>query len=223
MTTVLPLNTDDLVCMGMRFTGQSFRLASARDVDIESMILDITDAFPEDTRLASVFLSWIKVHGNYVTVEKLAKFASKREHERGIASPWLSMTAAWAVECGYHKWRKLVKKVLGPVYLYPESMSEGAIRLKGSIPWLEPLGFRIPMNSIRIREEDVLPPERLARYNLQYKNRYLYGPSWRADIITAIQRGITSPAEISRAVGCSYEPAYRISRDYLMVANLEES
>lgn len=221
MTTVLPLNTDDLVCMGMRFAGRSFRLASARAVDIESMILDITEVFPEDTRLVSVFMSWIKVHGNYVIVEKLGKFALRRERERGIASLWLSMTAAWAVECGFHKWRKLVKKVPGPVYLYPKVMSDGAIKLKGSIPWLEPLGFRIPMNSIRIREEDVLPPERLAVYNLQYKNRYLYGPSWRADIITAIQRGITSPAEISRVVGCSYEPAYRISRDYLMVTNLE--
>lgn len=223
MPIVLPINTADLVCMGMRFSGESLESACKRDVDIETMILDITEVFPDDTRLVSVFLSWIKVHGNYVIVEKLAKFAAKRANETGTATPWLSMTAAWAVECGFHKWKKLVANVAGPVYLYPKTITEGAIRLKGIIPWLEPLGFRIPVNSIRIREEDVMPPEKLIQYNLQYRNRYLYGPSWRADIITAIQRGITSPAEISRVVGCSYEPAYRISRDYLMVANLEET
>lgn len=224
MSTTLPhINTADLVCIGMRFAGVSPQEACVRNVDIETMILDIAEDFSEDTRLASVLLSWIKVHGNYVIVEKLAKFAAQRVKDPAIELPWLSVTAAWAVECGYHKWRKLVKSVVGPVYLYPKAMSEGAIKLKGIIPWLEPLGFRIPLNSIRIREEDVMPPERLIQHNLQYKNRYLYGPSWRADIITAVQRGVTSPAEISRVVGCSYEPAYRISREYLMVASLEDT
>jgi hypothetical protein len=214
MSTVLPINTADLVCIGMRFAGESPQAACGRDVDIERTILDITEAFPEDTRLVSVFLSWIKVHGNYVIVEKLAKFASKRAETAWENNPWLSMAAAWAVECGYHKWKKLAKKMPAPVYLYPKAMSEGAITLKGAVPWLESLGFRIPQGSLRIREDDVAPPEKLVRHNLQYKNRYLFGASWRADIITAIQRGITSPAEISRVVGCSYEPAYRVSREY---------
>lgn len=216
MSTVLPLNTDDLVCIGMRFDTESLQAASERNTDIETVLLDIVEVFPEDSRLVSVFLSWIKVHGNYVIVEKLAKLATQRMKDARSDLPWLSMTAAWAVECGYHKWRKLIKKVPTPTYLYPKMMSEGAIKMKGIIPWLEPLGFRIPQNSIRIREEDVMHPEKLIRYNLQYKNRYLYGPSWRADIITAIQRGVTSPAEISRVVGCSYEPAYRVCHEYII-------
>ncbi len=220
MPTILPLDTDDLVCMGMRFDGGSLREACERNVDIETMILNIVRVFPEDTRLASVFLSWIKVHGNYVIIEKLAKFAARRMKDSGNDLPWLSMTAAWAVECGYHKWRRLATSVTKPTYLYPRMMSEGAITLKGIVPWLESLGFRIPEHSIRIREEDVTPPENLVRYNLQYRNRYLFGPSWRADIITAMQRGITAPAQISRVVGCSYEPAYRVSREYRMVRAL---
>lgn len=223
MSTILPLNTDDLVCMGMRFDSESLQTACSRNVDIETMILDIVEVFPEDTRLVSVFLSWIKVHGNYVIVEKLAKFATQRTKEQGGDLPWLSMTAAWAVECGYHKWKKLVRPVTKPTYLYPKMMSEGAIKIKGITPWLETLGFRIPQNSIRIREEDVMPPKKLVRYNLQYRNRYLYGPSWRADIITAIQRGIISPAEISRVVGCSYEPAYRIKREYCIVEDMQDT
>lgn len=222
-TTLSPINTADLICMGMRFDGESPQTACKRNVDIETMILDIVEIFPEDTRLASVFLSWVKVHGNYVIVEKLAKFAAQKIKDAGDELPWLSMTAAWAAECGYHKWKKLIRPVKRPTYLYPKMMSEGAIKLKGITSWLEPLGFRIPMNSIRIREEDVMPPEKLVRYNLQYKNRYLYGPSWRADIITAIQRGITSPAEISRVVGCSYEPAYRISHEFLLATGQDDA
>ena len=217
MPTVHPVNAADLVCIGMRFAGESLQSACERNADIENTLLDALEVFPDDTRLVSVFLSWIKVHGNYVIVEKLAKFAARRAESTLRDNPWLSLTAAWAVECGFHKWKKLIKTMSEPVYLYPQTVSEGAIKLKGVIPWLEPLGFRIPQNSIRIREDDVVPPEKLVQHNLQYKNRYLFGASWRADIITAIQRGITSPMEIVRAVGCSYEPAYRVSREYGMI------
>ena len=54
--------------------------------------------------------------------------------------------------------------------------------------------------------------------NRQYRNRYLYGPSWRADIVTAIESGATSPAEIVRRLGCSYEPAHRVFREYALAA-----
>lgn len=214
MTPSLQISTNDLISIGMRFSGETSR-PSAATADIESTILEIAEVFPEDPRLASVCMAWIKVHGNYVIVEKLAKLAAIGERE-GRVLTWLSLIAAWADECGYHKWRKLIKKVSGPRYFYPESITEGAIKLKGEVPWLKRIGFRLPMQSLRVRERDVLEPVELIAINRQYRNRYLFGASWRADIVTAIQNGVTTPMEISRLVGCSYEPAYRISRDYLL-------
>jgi hypothetical protein len=222
MTTSQLVNDHALIAIG-------FRLASMDEnggnpdpwnVDIESTILELIGSFTDDYRLASVLMSWIKVHGNYVIVEKLIKLRSQASKESGESFPWMTLIAAWAVECGYYKWRKLIKAEHGPLYLYDPEMTESVILRKGSIPWLDALGFRVPQSSLRIRETDVLTPKELVEHNGQYRNRYLYGPSWRADIVTAIQRGITSPAEISRVVGCSYEPAYRISREYLMVASL---
>lgn len=162
------------------------------------------------------------MHGNYVIVEKLLKLLTKAAKETGESFPWITLVAAWAVECGYHKWRKLIKKEKSPVYLYDPEVSESAILRKGIITWAEPYGFRIPQNSLRIREADVLTPQELIQLNPQYKNRYLFGSSWRADIVTAIQQGITSPTELSRVVGCSYEPAYRISHEYRMAAGVKE-
>jgi hypothetical protein len=72
----------------------------------------------------------------------------------------------------------------------------------------------VPTVAIRIRERDVLTPQELAQINRQYRNRYLYGPSWRADIITAIESGAASPSEVMRMAGCSYEPAHRVFREY---------
>ena len=62
----------------------------------------------------------------------------------------------------------------------------------------------------------MLTTERLIQKNLQYRNRLLFGASWRADIITAIQMGMKTPYEISKKIGCSYEPAYRIFKEYAL-------
>lgn len=216
MTTSQLVSDHALITIGFRLVSTEVAHIKPERVDIESTLLDVIGTFTEDYRVASVLMSWIKVHGNHVIVEKLIKLHGKASNETGHSFSWMTLVAAWAVECGYYKWRKLIKKENGPIYLYDPEVSESAILRKGLMPWLEPLGFRIPQNSLRIREADVLTPKELIQFNPQYRNRYIFGASWRADIITAIQNGVTTPMEISRVVGCSYEPAYRISRDYML-------
>jgi len=101
--------------------------------------------------------------------------------------------------------------------LYPKEISESAISLKGPIDYLLKFNFRVPKGSIRIRPSDVLTPPELIRSHRQYRNRFIYGPSWRADIMTAIEKGARTPTEIMKATGCSYEPAYRVFHEYQLV------
>ncbi len=86
-----------------------------------------------------------------------------------------------------------------------------------AIPYLEKIGIMIPEGSLRIRDKDVLPAEILLKKNMQFKNRLLFGANWRADIITAIEWGMENPNRISKLLGCSYEPANRIFREYMLV------
>jgi hypothetical protein len=62
--------------------------------------------------------------------------------------------------------------------------------------------------------------EDLIKSNLQYKNRFIYGANWRADIITAIQFGYDNPSKIKDLIGCSYEPANRIFKQYKMATKV---
>ncbi len=215
MTTSQIVSDNDLLAIGFRLTSSGVNRIESEGVDIEATLLEMIGSFTDDHRIAAVLMAWIRVHGNYVIVEKLGKLYEKATATRP-PFPWMTMVAAWAVECGYYKWRKLVAREKGPIYLYDPEVSESAILRKGALSWLEPLGFRIPRDSLRIREADVLTPKELIHLNEQYRNRYIFGASWRSDIVTAIQRGITTPMDISRAVGCSYEPAHRISREYLL-------
>lgn len=213
------------VTLDHRLQAIGFRLAlsvsAARasrhpDADIERTLIDALAELPSDRRLASLLFTWVKVHGAHVIVEKLRKLAGSARMLPGSPTIWLSALAAFAIENGDRKWSALLVKPPMPLFLYPVEFTRSAIALKGAIPWLESAGFLLPAGSLRIREDDVLSPAELIRRNRQYRNRYLYGASWRADIITAIEEGHSRPAAIVRRVGCSYEPAHRIFNEYML-------
>ena len=205
-------NFDERLCrVGFRLAGWGPpEPHKAGAPDLEATLLEILECIHEDGRLLSLLVSWIKVHGAYVNVEKLRKLSRKASEQANI---WLSAMAGFAIAHQMPKWKTLARRQPEPRYFYPPEVADGAIAMKGAIPWLEKLNFRIPNGSIRIRETDVLSPEELAKVHRQYRNRYLYGPSWRADIITAVEEGARTPTEVVKKVGCSYEPAHRVLRE----------
>ncbi len=213
-----PTLDDRLQAIGFRLAQTASRSlpAGSFEADIERTLLDALVELPSDRRLASLLFTWVKVHGAHVIVEKLRKLAGPTRLDPDSPGIWLSALAAFALENGDRKWSKLLVKPPRPILLYPAELTQSAIALKGAIPWLEAAGFLLPAGSLRIREDDVLPPAELIRRNRQFRNRYLYGASWRADIITAIQEGYTRPAAIARHIGCSYEPAHRIFKEYIL-------
>ncbi len=213
----MPLTLDDkLIAIGIRIAvagGSRVAVRGGPETDIERTLLEGARRIPEDGRLASLLFTWVKVHGAYVVVEKLGRLARTDE------PAWLRALAAWAVECGHRKWGKLARRSRDTIHLFPKEVTESAIALKGAVPWLARINVRVPEGALRIRESDVLSPAELIQRNRQYRNRYLYGPSWRADIITAIEEGLKTPAEIARQLGCSYEPAHRVVREISLARN----
>lgn len=188
--------------------------------DIERALLLVTQFMDSASsvdlgRMSSLLLSWVRVHGDKVIVEKLAKLASVFE-----PSPWLSVVAYFGVHSGHVRWRLLAKPVKQKVFPFGAETEE-LVKIAGVEHWL-PKGsaLKIPKGSFRIREEDVLSPRELASRNLQYRARLIHGASWRADVLWAIEAGSKTVNEIMEKVGCSYEPAYRILKDYRTVEGL---
>ena len=203
---------DQLMQMGFRLSRQGASLArQPQTADLERTLLAALLEAQTDARLFSLLCSWVKVHGDYVIVEKLGKLV--RDADPGTRLR-LSALACLALEFGMHKWKKLIAAPDADTPLYQGQAYASALRLKGPMEEPARLHILIPQGSIRIREADVLSAGELLRQNRQYRNRYLYGASWRADIITAIEEGERTPAAIARRTGCSYEPAYRIQHEY---------
>lgn len=207
---------DRLRAIGFRIASNG-ELSSPEGADIERTLLEAVREVPRDGRLASLLLSWAKVHGKIVIVEKLKKFSSQLEKAGPGSTTWLAALAAFAVEGGDARWKLLIRRARQAVYLFPKEVTDSAVRMNGSVEWLSKINFIVPEGSLRIRIQDVLAPKELIHRNRQYRNRYLYGPSWRADIASAMERGLLTPSAIAREVGCSYEPAYRVFHQLALV------
>lgn len=214
-----------LCAIGFRFSekspnrkNQSIDRGPKNWIDIEGTLIDACYEVSRDARLLSFLMGWIQVHGDYVVTEKLMKQARNQAKERGQCR-WLTAVAAFAAEHGQHKWKRLIARQKTPLFLHAPELVESAIRLKGREDFLARQNIFVAKGSLRIRESDVLSPEQLANINLQYRNRYLYGASWRADIITAIESGFENPFQISKTIGCSYEPAHRVFNEYRIAKN----
>ncbi|PIS11147.1 MAG: hypothetical protein COT73_05575 [Bdellovibrio sp. CG10_big_fil_rev_8_21_14_0_10_47_8] len=210
----LSLN-DKLKCIGFRLSGGSAIKKNSEWVDIERTLYEASLAVAEDSRLLSLLCSWVSVHGDRVIIEKLMRL------QREKPSVWLVAIAVFGFEQGFHKWKRLIKRQKNRVYLIDESLALSAIELKGIEPGMGKYNLMVPRGAIRARERDVLTERELIGINKQYRNRVMFGAAIRADIMTAIEAGIKTPYAIAKIVGCSYEPAHRVFREYQLLNDLK--
>lgn len=186
-------------------------------IDIEKTIYEASIEIQKDSRILSLLCSWILVHGNRVIIEKLMRFQKKEN------SPWLVAVAIFAVNNGFCRWERLIKKQKQEIFIIDRELALSSIGLKGEEDGMRKQNFLIPKGAIRARERDALSVRELARINLQYRNRLIFGAAIRSDIITAIEFGFETPYAIAKAVGCSYEPAHRIFNEYQLHKSLKIS
>ncbi|HOX04819.1 MAG TPA: hypothetical protein PK280_00340 [Planctomycetota bacterium] len=207
--------------LNSRLAAIGFRLAGvavprrARAEDIERALLDAAAVARSDGRLLSLLFSWVHVHAERVNVDRLRGLLRAAEGS-GDARLVVSALAAYALSRGRHRWKKLISAPAKPTQLSSSAAAPSAVEFKGAEPWLAAHRILTAKGSLRIRPADVLSVEELAKSNRQYRNRLLYGACWRADIVTAIEEGAETAAEIRSRVGCSYEPAHRVRREYLI-------
>lgn len=190
------------------------------DYDIEETLILASYESNNDFRLLSLLVSWVSVHGEYVIVEKLFKKLKEYEKFRG-PSLIMNILSVQAVLSGFLKWKKWItsseKKTQYPI---KKELIESSIEYQGLNEEFAKYGVLIPKKLLRIREIDVYSIEELAKFNIQYRNRLIYGSSWRADIIAAIELGFINPSIIAKTIGCSYEPSHRIFKEYLLAKSV---
>lgn len=172
----------------------------------------------KDLKLLSLVLSWTHIYADYVIPEKLKK-TFDRSQIIGEKNLYYNIFCIYCFEVlKVHKFKKLIdRKITG--HLTDMRKDSFAIKMKGEEEFSKGYNIHIPIGSLRIRQNDILPIIILAKKNDQLNNRLLIGANWRSDIVTEIEREAGNAYQIAKKLGCSYEPVNRIMKQYNLIAS----
>ena len=212
------LNIDTALSkIGFRISSPRIDLKSKIYIDIEETLIKALYEARSDGRLLSLIFSWQDVNGQYLITEKFFKLRDRYQKILG-ANHLINAFCAYSVFIGLHKYKKGSIRLKKETFLLRESPV--AVKSSGAVIWLKEINILCPNSHFTLKPESIMSPKELIKNNLQFRNRLIYGANWRSDIITAIQMGVENPSKIKELLGCSYEPANRIYKEYSMaVAN----
>ncbi len=214
MTRTLTLD-EKLAGIGLMVNSKPISKSEVAMIDIESTLAEAFMALLDEInfRLLLPVFTWIEVHGSSVIIEKLIKILEKSTADLQDTS-LAALFARFALLAGHKRWSTVTKKftleAATPRLLGPSDMAASLVSLRGEENWAKDSGYRVAKGLIVTNSKWVLSRKALAKLNPQYRNRLIYGPQWRADIITAYEQGAKTPTEASRISGASYEPCHRV-------------
>lgn len=204
----------DLEAIGFRVTYSSVPKLS-EEPDIERTIVKSLYHIDEEGRLLGLIITWLKIHGTHLMADKLFKEYDTAKEYLG-ETPWFSGICSFMYSQKDHRFKKGVVKLKKVHHLGNRDQSS-LIKLKGAIDFLEVVGILAAESSLRIRESDIFSVDELVKANRQYRNRYIFGANWRAEIITSIQNGAQNPNQVSKLLGIARSRVGIVFKEYSLI------
>ena len=198
--------------IGMRFTAEP-----AKDPNIEDTLIaaSIEGMEQGDLRVLSVLVTWIQIHCQWINADRLTRAVSTEQSER-VKAFWAA-TAQWQKKD--RRFARMSKLYTGPRINILTVGTDFQINRKGEDPRFENTPLRVPADTLRNRESDVITPTELAGTHSTYRRRILMGPTYRADMWAELEKHPTlSAAELARRTYGSFATAWQVKKDYEILA-----
>ncbi len=190
--------------------GIAFNVETKKQIDPESAIIYLvqSDEFPDDKKMLSLALLWLRHYAKLVHVERLKTLAKKLQpHHLAI----LGGLASKCVAGGDHRWKTITrfakKNTSGQKFKIGDSQSY--IKMRGLDLDFADFGIRIaPI--LAEDEKKLLSRREILKRNHWLKYRILFGTNMRADIAAVISLKLASTGyRAAKLLGCSFNTAYR--------------
>lgn len=194
--------------------GLNFAVDPNPDADIELTLsraarLGMED---EDLRVLGVLTMWWREHHPYVHADRLIRFVLPHRTAR-LDACWSALAQMTAQDRRFAKLEALANPH-DPIAL----LSVGnafQISRRGVDPRFAQSALSVPAGTLREREGDIMSREALMAQHPGYRDRVLFGPTWRAALWTVLtQDPSLTTAQAARAVGCAFSTAWPIVRDF---------
>lgn len=215
-TSPEPTPTPDQLTARMVAIGMNFAAKADADADIESTIVHASALGMDkgDLRVLAVLTTWLGVHHTHVNADRLVRLASDHPSDR-VRAYWAAI-ATWLKKD--RRLARLTRAYEGAPIDLLSTGTEFQIKRRGDDERFTGSKLRVPKGTLRDRHEDVLAPEVLVRRHAGYRNRVLMGPSFRADVWTALERAPDlSIADVARKADCSFATAWQAAQDYRLL------
>jgi len=199
--------------------GVAFNSSSNIISDPETAIIAFLDSkeFPNDRKMISLILAWLKEYSKFVHIERLKNLI---ENLGSFELAVLSGISEKCIQFGDFRWRSIIKYVIkkntgNPVFDIGES--EYLISTKGLD--LEFKKYGIIISKIQPeRPEKIVTLSAIINSNKWIESRVLFGVNMRADIASVIRLNLASSAyKAAKILNCSYNSASRNWNDLMLV------
>ena len=165
--------------------------------------------------MLGLLVTWLNVHGSHLIADKLFKEYEDAKLYLGETS-WFNGICSYMYSQKDHRFKKGATKLAKP-HSFGNRDQSSLIKLKGAVDFLADIGISVAQSTLRIRESDILSVDELEKSNIQYRNRYIYGANWRAEIITSIQAGAQNPNQVSKMLGIARSRVGIVFKEYLQI------
>lgn len=204
------MKRDDILRDQWASLGIAFAANAPAEIDPETAIISLVTSkeFPEDKKMMSIALLWLREYSSFVHIEKL------KLQLNNVDADALAILGAISLKCigfGDHRWKTVETLVKSKLGNRKSTLSDHEIFLKNG--GLDSDFVRFGIRVIPITPDDpkkILARKRVFRNNTWLKSRLLFGTNLRADIATIKSLKIADTAYgAAKLLGCSMNAAYR--------------
>lgn len=212
------LLTRDMVGIGMNFAAEANPSAPIEETLVHASEVGMEDQ--HDLRVLAVLTTWIGAHHRHINADRLTRCVAA--HGSGRVHAYWAGIARWlSKDRRFFRLEKL--RPQAPVALLPVG-NDFQIARRGEDERFMGSVLRVPAGTLRDRDTDVLSPTHLVRRHAGYRNRVIMGPTWRADVWTALEaEPEATVADVARRVGCSFATAWQVVQDFRLIRDAREA
>ncbi len=209
---MISVSTDSL----LRGIGCNMIAKSPSKLFPEECLLKLSTQALLDVKTMTLVVGALKSHSELFHPEFLLKKIKTTDNDTNVIGALLTKTNDRRFIKTIEHCRKLNYKSITPAKTLRFSLKIGQTKADRDFA-----SFGIQISELTAAEEKKISNINfLAKTNVFFRNRLIYGCNWRADIISAIECGSKNPTEIKKRLDCSYETAHRIFNDYQIIKNI---
>jgi len=193
--------------------GMNFAERAIPNANIENTLIFASEVgmIQGDLRVLGILMQWIEVHQSIINADRLIRALQAHSEERVLAY-WATI-GKWLKKD--RRFIRLIKLFEGePIEILPTG-NNFQIKRRGEDERFVNTPLRVPAGTLRRRKSDILSPSEVVCLHSGYRNRVLMGPTWRADVWTALELNPTlSVADAARESYCAFATAWQVKKDF---------